>query len=108
MMQALEFFSPIGLFFTGAGTTLAAVASAFVIFSRIRRAIERQIKAQTTEMFAEMMYMEMKESLARLTTNVEILLELRKAQCAEIAEMRKDTKAAIAEQGKARSAEITE
>ena len=73
-MQALELFSPIGLFFTGAGTTLAATASAYVIFSRIRRAIERQIKALTIEILAEMMYAEMKEPLARITANVEILI----------------------------------
>ena len=32
MMQSLELFSPIGLLLAGAGTTLAAAASAFVIF----------------------------------------------------------------------------
>ena len=37
MLQALEYFGPIGWMFAGAGIALAAVASAFAVLNFFRR-----------------------------------------------------------------------
>ena len=95
MLQALEFLGLIGWMLAGAGTTLAAAASAFGVINFFRHAIGRQIKS------------EMSETLTKLGVKVETLVEQGKAYSAALAERGKAI-AALAEQGRAHSAALAE
>ena len=95
MMQALELLSPVGLLFAGAGSMLALVTSGFVAYNFFRRAIGRQIKAETANTNKEVA-----ETLTRIEVQASFLVEQGKAHGEAIAEQGKAFSEALQQQDK--------